>query len=79
MLISSPTYIMRTSVKTIRQLVAEAVTKRSGLRNKQTGQYSFSTDFDRMCTCGHKLGVHTGEPPHSCMNDGSHVAFHGRP
>jgi hypothetical protein len=37
-------------------------------RNRRNGQYTFEGDFDRLCTCGHTLGVHTAEAPHECIN-----------
>lgn len=29
------------------------------VRDTQTGQYAFDQDFDRLCKCGHSLGVHS--------------------
>jgi hypothetical protein len=37
-------------------------------RDRSTGRYSYSGDFDRLCKCGHTLGAHTAEPPHECIN-----------
>jgi hypothetical protein len=36
-------------------------------RNRQTGQYTYDGDWERLCVCGHKLGVHAAEAPHDCM------------
>lgn len=36
-------------------------------RSKTTGQYSYSR-MERMCACGHNLGVHTAEVPHACIS-----------
>jgi hypothetical protein len=30
-------------------------------REKGTGRYAFDGDFDRLCTCGHRLGQHTAD------------------
>ncbi len=40
-------------------------------RDQKSGQFVHDEDFDRMCTCGHTLGIHTaasvgGERP--CMH-----------
>ena len=29
------------------------------VRDLQTGQYAFDQDFNRLCKCGHSLGVHS--------------------
>lgn len=29
------------------------------VRDTKTGQYAFDNDFDRLCKCGHSLGVHS--------------------
>jgi hypothetical protein len=36
-------------------------------RNRKTGQYSYSGDMTRLCTCGHTLGTHAAEAPHDCF------------
>lgn len=33
-------------------------------RNRQSGQYSYEGNFDRLCKCGRTLGVHDAEAPH---------------
>jgi len=33
-------------------------------RNKTTGRYSYDGQLERLCVCGHRLGIHTAEPPH---------------
>ena len=33
-------------------------------RSKATGRYGYDGNFDRLCVCGHRLGVHTSESPH---------------
>lgn len=40
----------------------------SQARDRSTGQYSFEGQWDRLCVCGHELGVHAAEAPHDCMN-----------
>jgi len=35
-------------------------------RERSTGRYSFDGDLDRLCVCGHPLGLHMGEAPHDC-------------
>lgn len=37
-------------------------------RDKQ-GKYSFEGNWERVCTCGHTLGIHAAEPPHPCFNE----------
>jgi hypothetical protein len=27
----------------------------------------FAAGFDRLCICGHRLGVHTAAKPHTCI------------
>lgn len=39
--------------------------KTAGERNKGNGQFTYSSKFERMCTCGRVLGVHDGEAPHA--------------
>lgn len=34
-------------------------------RSKSTGQYSYTSKFERLCTCGRTLGVHDAEAPHA--------------
>jgi hypothetical protein len=42
--------------------------KRSGhSRDKSSGQYSYQNKFERLCVCGHTLGMHTGDAPHECI------------
>jgi hypothetical protein len=36
-------------------------------RDSRTGQYAFQNDWDRLCRCGHELGVH-GEGGFDCFN-----------
>lgn len=36
-------------------------------RDSQTGQYAFVGDWDRICRCGHELGIH-GEGGFDCFN-----------
>lgn len=33
--------------------------KRTQFRDQTSGEYAFDGRFDRMCVCGHALGVHT--------------------
>lgn len=55
---------MRILVGDLRRLIWEA-------RNRHTGQYSYEGQWDRLCRCGHTLGVHAGEAPHPCFNGDS--------
>lgn len=34
-------------------------------RNHGNGQYTYSSKFERICTCGRTLGVHDAEAPHA--------------
>lgn len=36
-------------------------------RERSTGRYGFDGNWERLCTCGHRLGFHTGVAPHSCI------------
>jgi hypothetical protein len=36
-------------------------------RERKTGRYGFEGQRDRLCVCGHTLGQHTAEAPHSCI------------
>ena len=36
------------------------------------GRYGYAGDQERLCVCGHKLGVHTGEAPHDCLGPDLH-------
>jgi hypothetical protein len=36
-------------------------------RDRRNGRYTFDGDFDRLCRCGHTLGVHLAEAPHDCI------------
>lgn len=47
---------------------SEKVTRTEN-RNRSTGRYSYTGNFDRLCKCGHRLGIHAGEPPHDCFNE----------
>lgn len=38
-------------------------------RDYRNGQYTYS-NLDRFCVCGHTLGIHAAEAPHSCSNNG---------
>ncbi len=38
-------------------------------REKATGRYGFEGDFDRLCVCGHRLGVHLAKAPHECVRE----------
>ena len=42
-------------------------------RAKQTGRFTYSSDFDRLCRCGHRLAVHAGAAPHDCFNSDPNV------
>jgi len=35
-------------------------------RSKRDGRYTFS-DMEKVCGCGHTLGVHTADAPHECL------------
>lgn len=44
-------------------------------REANTGKYTFDGDMDRLCVCGHRLGIHTldrkrinGKPRQPCDN-----------
>ena len=37
-----------------------------GKRDQRSGRYTYST-LDRMCVCGHALGLHTSAAPHECI------------
>lgn len=39
--------------------------KKPNLNRDKKGKYSYS-NFDLICTCGHRLGSHTAEYPHDC-------------
>jgi hypothetical protein len=54
---------MRITVGKLRRLVHEAN------RNRHTGQYSYENKWDRLCVCGHTLGVHAADAPHPCFNE----------
>jgi hypothetical protein len=32
-----------------------------------SGKYTFDGDLDRLCVCGHSLGLHSGRAPHDCL------------
>lgn len=34
------------------------VDRKNGYRKPDTGRYAYWNDFDRLCKCGHSLGVH---------------------
>lgn len=36
----------------------EEEVKKSQARDHRTGEYAFDGNWDRMCVCGHRLGVH---------------------
>lgn len=40
-----------------------------GSRNHKTGQFSYEGNYERMCICGHTLGIHAAEAPHDCFNE----------
>lgn len=42
-------------------------TKTRRNRDPHTGQYAYDGDFDRMCVCGHTLGVHV-DGGFDCIN-----------
>lgn len=46
----------------------EANDARNKSRDVRTGQYGFEGDFERLCVCGHPLGIH-GEAGVVCMNE----------
>jgi hypothetical protein len=33
------------------------------------GRFTYDGDYDRLCRCGHRLGVHAGAAPHDCFNE----------
>jgi hypothetical protein len=35
------------------------------------GRYIYSGDWERLCVCGHTLGVHTAEAPQACGTYGT--------
>lgn len=41
-------------------------------RERETGRYGFDGDFERLCVCGHPLGLHTAEAPHECLAIDAH-------
>lgn len=32
------------------------------------GRYAFEGQWERLCTCGHTLGLHAYAAPHDCLN-----------
>jgi len=44
-------------------------------RERRTGLYSFQGNWERLCECGHALGLHTAQAPHECMaGDATQIA-----
>lgn len=39
----------------------------SFIARARNGRYTFDGNWDRLCVCGHTLGVHAGEAPHDCF------------
>lgn len=33
----------------------------------QDGRYTFDGNLDRLCVCGHSLGLHSAGAPHDCL------------
>lgn len=31
------------------------------------GRYTYDNDWDRLCRCGHRLGIHAAAAPHDCL------------
>lgn len=36
-------------------------------KRETDGKYAFDGDFDRLCVCGHTLGVHSAGSPADCL------------
>ena len=36
-------------------------------RYRDSGRYGYTNNFERLCVCGHTLGVHTAQAPHECI------------
>lgn len=47
-------------------------------RDHLTGQYAYSGDWDRMCRCGHTLGIHGGGG-FDCLNGDTGAGGTGEP
>ena len=43
------------------------------------GRYAFDGNWDRLCTCGHTLGIHYADPPQACMNAQKSAGGTGEP
>lgn len=37
-------------------------------RDDRNGQYAMQNNYDRICVCGHTLGVHAYAAPHDCLH-----------
>jgi hypothetical protein len=37
------------------------------MNRDRKGRYDFDGRWERLCTCGHNLGHHTAEAPHTCI------------
>lgn len=42
-------------------------------RDKGTGQFAYQNRWERLCRCGHQLGQHTAESPHTCIEADRHI------
>lgn len=40
-------------------------TTKTEVRARTTGRFTYSSKFERLCTCGRTLGVHDAEAPHA--------------
>lgn len=47
--------------------MAEAVNGQS--RERASGRWGFTNDYERLCVCGHALGHHTAQAPHECIDN----------
>ena len=51
-------------------------------KRDQQGRYDYEKDWDRLCVCGHTLGVHAADSPADCLlysflrEDHQHVKDH---
>ena len=51
------------------KLTARLVEFKNGQsRERASGQYGFTNNYDRLCVCGHRLGHHTAQAPHECID-----------
>lgn len=41
--------------------------KKKIIKREYNGQFAFDGNFDRLCVCGHTLGVHSAGSPAGCL------------